>query len=182
MRNAFAWVVGLAVVAGAPGCGDKGDKAGEAGAGAAAAVTVDPTSAVGRWTADMTPIVAMMKPMLEMAVKMAESMPQVAGADAGDSKKKLDEAKRKFANLDKMKMDIDLAKDGSATMDVAMANDAPESAVGSWTQTGDQVTIAMKTSNGKALEGRKAEPKTLTLKDGSLIMSDGGMSLTFKRR
>jgi hypothetical protein len=209
MRKTFAWVLGFAAAAGAMGCGDDGGKtsAGSPGPASNAATPVankgkedaaktpaaapakpaapasaDAKSAVGRWSADMAPLIAMMKPMLEMAVKMAESMAPAGGAESADAKKKQDEAKKKLADLDKVKMVLDLSKDGSAAMDVAMAGDAPEKVLGSWTQTGDQVTVTMKTSNGKAVEGRKAEPRTFTLKDDVMTMSEGPMTITFKRQ
>ena len=173
MRKMFLSVLALAFAATATGCGD--DK----GGGTAGAPASGP---VGRWEADMSPIIAMMKPMLEMGVKMAESMGG-ASADAAESKKKMDEAKQKMADLEKISMVITLKSDGSATLEAKQTSDGKdESGTGKWTQTGDQVTVTIVTVNGKPAEGRKAEAKTFTLKGDTMSATEGPMTLTFKRK
>ena len=49
-------------------------------------------------------------------------------------------------------------------------------------QKGDQVTVTMTTVNGKPAEGKKAQPKTGTLKDGVISVTDGPVTVTFKRK
>jgi len=167
-------------------CGDKSDdkggKGGDTGGGKAAepAQVVDPTSPVGTWKADMTPIISMMRPMIEMGLKMAESMAP-EGGDPAEKAKKIEEAKKQLAELEKAEMVMTLKKDGTATFFATMS-DGPEDGTGTWSQSGDQVTVTMKTSGGKPAEGNKAEAKTLTFKDNTLLLSEGPMSITFRRK
>lgn len=179
MRKAFIWVAATTVGMTLSACGDKSSGGGSTGGGTAAVAT-DPKSGVGVWSADMTPFIAMMKPMLEMGLKAAESMAGT-GADPAEAKKELDKAKQKIADLEKMTFVMDLRQGGAAFVRSSEGGSGPEDGVGTWTQAGDQITVTVKTMNGKPAEGNKAEPKTMTLKDGVLTMAEGPFTLHFKR-
>jgi hypothetical protein len=169
MRNLLALVAVAALSVSLVACSDSGS-----GGGAPA----DPNSAVGTWAADMAPMLAAVKPMLEAQIKAAESM---AGANP-EAKKQLDELRSQLAEFDKAEIAMTLKSDGSATMRAVVPGQKTDNLTGSWTQTGDQVTITPKTKNGAAVTGEAAEAKTLTLKNGVLSGTDEGMPLTFKRK
>lgn len=181
----------LAVVAIGVGCGDKDKGPGQPAASsggtpkaATPSAPADPKSAVGVWNADMAPLIAIMKPMMEMAAKMAESMAGEA-ANTPEAKKQLEESKKNLAKIDQMKMQFTLKAGGTGTMDAMMPGDeGGDESTGTlaWSQAGDQVTITLKTNNGKPVEGKKAETKVFTLKGNEMSMSDDGMLLTFKRK
>jgi hypothetical protein len=175
MRKVLGFVAAFAVLATGVGCGDKGAEK--------ATAPADPKSAVGAWTADAAPLIAMLKPLLQMGVQMAEGAAG-SGANPEEAKKNLADAKKKLADLDQMKMVLDLKADGTGTMDMPMpGNDAengPRTLV--WSQAGEQVTITPKTSNGKPLTGKQAETKIFTLKDNEMSMTDAGIRLVFKRK
>jgi len=166
MRRTFAWVVGLAVAAGAIGCGDK------SGGG-----SFDPKSPVGVWTMDTKPLVEMMKPMVEGMKKMAEMMP-----DGEEKTKALKEAESKIADMGKMKVELTLKQDGTASFDAEMPGEPRDIGTGTWTQKGETVTIVQTSKNGKPTAGSSAEPKALTFKDGKLLMTEEKMSMTFIRK
>lgn len=181
MRRLAPFVAVLVLALTGVACGDKGGAGGGGGLGAAPPKSSDPNSAVGRWTADLGPVKEMMRPMLEMAKSMA-------AAAAGDAKAKADkglaEANAKLAELEQARFVLDLFPDGRAVMDMAGLGDAPEQSSGTWTQSGPSVTVTVVTQNGKPYAGRPEDKsKTLTLKDGTLSLSEQGMPfvLVFKR-
>jgi hypothetical protein len=53
------------------------------------------------------------------------------------------------------------------------------SAKGTWTQSGDQVTLTTTEEDGKPKSG---ESKTATYKDGTLTVSDGPMPIVLKKK
>jgi hypothetical protein len=176
MRRLVAWTLSLAFVTTAFGCGDK-DYKDSPSPDAAPSEPVDPSSPAGRWKGDMKQMIDMMKPMFEMMVKAAESMP------AGDaaSKEKVEDARKKLADIEKISMILTLRRDGTATYVATMPGEPEENGVGTWSQAGDQVTIVPKTVNGKPAEGGKAEPKTFTFKDNTLTITEGPMTIVFRR-
>jgi len=198
MRKMLCFVAAFAVLATGVGCGGKDAEKATAPTGGASkpatatppaskpsqpAAPADAKSAVGTWTADAAPLVAMLKPFLEMGVQMAEAAGS-SGASPEEAKKQLADAKKKLADLDQMKMVIELKADGTGTIDMSMpesdAENGPRTLA--WVQAGEQVTITPKTSNGKPLTGKQAETKIFTLKDGEMSMTDAGIRLVFKRK
>ncbi len=165
----FLLSVGVALAVGfvAVGCGDKGGGGG----------SYDPKSPVGTWSLDTQPIADAMKPMVEGMKKMVEAMP------AGPEKEKqLKDVEEKMGALAKMKMELTLNKDGTASFDADMPGEKHETGTGTWTQDGEKVTIVQKMKNGKPAEGKNAEPKTLTFKDNKLTATEGGVTMGFKRK
>lgn len=170
MRKLIAFVLGVAVSATCVGCGDKGG-----GAGGAAAV--DPKSPVGTWKADMSPIVGMLKPMLEMATGMLANAASPEAKAAAE--KNVTEAKEKIAAMEKAKIVLVINKDGTCSMDMDMPGEKPEQGTGVWKLDGEKLTITQKTKNGKPVE--KDDAKDLEFKDGKLKMNEGPVALTFTR-
>ncbi len=177
MRKTFASVLGLLLVAGTVGCGEKAGGTGGPGAGGITAESFDPKSPVGTWLMDTKPIADMMKPMMEIAKAGVEMLP--AGPEKDKAMKEFTE---KMGGFDKMKFAVTLKKDGTMVSDVDMPGEETETGTGVWTQSGDTVTITPKTKNGKPVEGNSAESKAFTFKDGTLSGSDGGMTLNFRRK
>jgi len=123
--------------------------------------------AEGTWTVDTNALV-------DMAV--AEGKTRGAEVTA--------EQRAMFAQMFKdAKMELVLKGDGSASMTMAgLPGTASEAMTGTWTQSGDVVTITGKTKNGQPAQGDDAKPQPLTLNGDKLTMTKDGRSITFVRK
>jgi hypothetical protein len=82
-----------------------------------------------------------------------------------------------------VKMELTFKGDGTASATMGgMPGASDETMTGTWTQSGDVVTVTTKTKNGKPAEGEDAKAQPLVLKDGKLTMTKDGRSITFVRK
>lgn len=171
MTRAAALSVVLFLSLGLAACGDK------AGGGG---------GVVGAWTIDLGPLID-----ADMAKLQAQFQEKVDAAPAEQremiknllpsSDKLMEQVKAQYASL---KAVIEFKADHTVTYKSEMGEKAKEAGDGTWAQSGDQITVTPRTQNGKPAEGKDAEPKLLTFKDGKLSAqpaSDGPV-LTFRRK
>lgn len=167
-----AWTLGLAL--GLAACGDKGGSGGGGGGGV-----------VGSWTVDVDAL-------LGEATKAAEEQMQKALAAAPPEQREMmkglmpsgDKLKDMIkAQAKEMEGVMTFRADGTCSM-ASASEDDKEVGEGTWTQSGETVTVKPTTKNGEAVSGEDAEPITLTFKGGKLSMKPAPEApvIYFKRK
>jgi lipopolysaccharide export system protein LptA len=161
------WCVALS------GCGESGGKGGSGGSGP-----------VGTWTLDTATVLKDAKAQAEAEMlKRIDLLPE----DQREA------ARQEMAQQVSMLSGAMTVHEGTLTLkadhtfDVAMvkAGKPGDTVAGTWSQTGDTITLVHTTKNGKPATGNDAEEDLVLTHAGDVLVSSGpmpGLKFTFRRK